>query len=33
MKIHHSPSPSETKVLGTQQLRDAFLIESLFQGP
>jgi 4-deoxy-L-threo-5-hexosulose-uronate ketol-isomerase len=31
MKIHHSPSPSETKVLGTQQLRDAFLIESLFQ--
>jgi 4-deoxy-L-threo-5-hexosulose-uronate ketol-isomerase len=31
MKIHHSPSPSETKVLGTQQLRDAFLIGQLFQ--
>lgn len=31
MKIHHSPSPTETKVLGTQELRDAFLIGELFQ--
>ena len=31
MKIHYSPSPTETKVLGTQELRDAFLIGDLFQ--
>lgn len=31
MKIHHSPSPSETKVLGTPELREAFLIGDLFQ--
>jgi 4-deoxy-L-threo-5-hexosulose-uronate ketol-isomerase len=31
MKIHHSPSPTETKTLGTQALRDAFLIGELFQ--
>lgn len=31
MNLHHSPSPTETKVLGTQQLRDAFLIGELFQ--
>ncbi|MEO7598265.1 MAG: 5-dehydro-4-deoxy-D-glucuronate isomerase [Opitutus sp.] len=31
MKIHYSPSPTETKVLGTPELRDAFLIGDLFQ--
>ncbi|MEO6006253.1 MAG: 5-dehydro-4-deoxy-D-glucuronate isomerase [Opitutus sp.] len=31
MKIHYSPSPTETKVLGTPELRDTFLIADLFQ--
>ena len=31
MKIHYSPSPTETKALSTQALRDAFLIGGLFQ--
>lgn len=31
MKLHHSPSPAETNTLGTEQLRDAFLIGDLFK--
>lgn len=31
MKLHYSPSPAETNVLGTEQLRSAFLIGDLFQ--
>jgi len=31
MKLHYSPSPAETNVLGTEKLREAFLIGQLFQ--
>lgn len=31
MKIHYSPSPAEANTLGTEALRDAFLIGDLFQ--
>lgn len=31
MKLHYSPSPTETKTLDTAQLRSAFLISDLFQ--
>ena len=31
MKLHYFPSPAETNTLGTEQLRAAFLIDSLFQ--
>jgi 4-deoxy-L-threo-5-hexosulose-uronate ketol-isomerase len=31
MNLHYSPSPAETKVLGTEKLREAFLIGKLFQ--
>lgn len=32
MKIHYSPSPTETRTLDTEQLRERFLIDDLF-GP
>lgn len=31
MKLHYSPSPAETNILGTEALRDAFLIGDLFR--
>ncbi len=31
MKLHYSPSPSETNTLSTEALRDAFLIGDLFR--
>jgi 4-deoxy-L-threo-5-hexosulose-uronate ketol-isomerase len=31
MKLHYSPSPTETNTLGTEQLRAAFLIGDLFR--
>ena len=31
MKLHYFPSPSETNTLGTEQLREKFLIGGLFQ--
>jgi len=31
MKLHLSPSPAETNILGTPQLREAFLIGGMFQ--
>lgn len=31
MKLHYSPSPAEANVLGTEELRAAFLIGDLFQ--
>ncbi|HYP17017.1 MAG TPA: 5-dehydro-4-deoxy-D-glucuronate isomerase [Opitutus sp.] len=31
MKLHYSPSPAEANVLGTEQLRSAFLISDLFK--
>ncbi len=31
MKLHYSPSPAEANVLGTEQLRSAFLIGDLFK--
>jgi len=31
MKLHYSPSPTETNTLGTEALRDAFLIGDLFR--
>ena len=31
MKLHYFPSPKETNVLSTEQLRENFLIEGLFQ--
>ncbi len=31
MKLHYFPSPAETNTLGTEQLREKFLISGLFQ--